>query len=206
MYLIVDIDRTAYYNVLTIPSTNYTGSSLVTALQALLNAAYTGVFTVSYNVTVNSITIGITPGNSFKILTDAELAFGWSGPYYDVNNPSSCNDIITNRTSYFNNNAKPWTSGCINLQGFRAIYIQSSTLSNYNTLGARGENTIIKKVSTSSDFGYLIVTDATTDHDFLPCDKMTLCTLVFRITDVKGNEIPFHDSPVSFNIIFSIQE
>ena len=206
MYLVVTISGTTTYTILTIPSTNYTGPSLVTALQSLLNTAYSGVFTVSYNVTVNSLSVAITSGNTFRILTDTELLAGWAGPSYDVNSPNSCNDIILNRTPYYNTHTSPWTSGCINLQGFRAVYIQSSTLSNYQTLGARGENTIIKKVSTSSDFGYLIVTDATTDHDFLPCDKKTVCTIDFRITDVKGNEIPFHDSPISFNIVFSVQE
>jgi hypothetical protein len=207
MYLKVTLSGSPpAYTILKIPSTNYTGPSLVTALQTLLNAAYSGIFTVTYNISINTISIAIAFGNTFKILTDTELANGWLGPRYDTNNPNSSNDIITNRTPHLNTSTTPWSSGCVNLQGFRAVYIQSSTLSNYNTLGARGENNIIKKVSTTSDFGYLIVTDATTDHDFLPCDKMTLCTIDFRITDVKGNEIPFHDSPVSFNIVFSIQD
>jgi hypothetical protein len=93
----------------------------------------------------------------------------------------------------------------INLSGFRSIYLTSSTLSNFSTLGAKGENNIIKKIVTASDFGYLIVSDLESDHDYLECSRMTLNTIDFQLQDVKGNTIPLHDSPVSFTIVFSFK-
>ena len=94
----------------------------------------------------------------------------------------------------------------LNLQGFRSIYISSSALSTFTSLGPRGEQDIIKKVSTTSDFGYLIIDQVVSDHDFISCERMTITSLDFRLHDVKGNLIPFHDSPVYFTIVFSIGE
>ena len=164
MYLQITHGTGAACVVITIPSTNYTGASLQIALQAALNTIFDiSVFTVSYDSLKNNLTIRITSGYTFKILTDAELSSKlngtWTGPSYDSLNPGSCNDIITNRTSKSNNSTSPFISGCLNLQGFRSVYISSSNLSNFNTLGAKGENSIIKKIVTSSDFGYLIVSE-----------------------------------------------
>ena len=194
---------------ITIPSTNYIGSELATALQSALNVVYPNFFVVLYNLTINKITVNIVVSGSFKILTDSELASylnnTWTGPAYDINSPNSCNDIITNRTINYNVPGSPFMSGMLNLQGFRAVYISSSNLSNFNTLGPRGENDIIKKVLTNSDFGYLVIDQVVSDHDYLDCSRMTLNTIDFQIRDVKGNLIPFHDSPVSFTIVFSLK-
>ena len=209
MYLQVVQGSTKTYTIITIPSTNYIGSSLQTVLQSSLNYAYPNVFTVTYDSLKNNITISIATGN-FKVLTDGELSTylnnTWTGQNYDNTNPASCNDIITNRTVNYNNPTSPFISGNLNLQGFRSVYLSSSNLSNFNTLGAKGENSIIKKIITSSDFGYLIVSELESDHDYLDCARMTLNTIDFQLTDVKGNLIPFHDSPVSFTIGFSIKK
>ena len=100
--------------------------------------------------------------------------------------------------------SSPWVSGMLNLQGFRSVYISSSTLSNYDTLGPQGENSIIKKVITNADFGYLVIDQVVSDHDYLGCARMTLNTIDFQLRDVRGNFIPLHDSPVSFTIVFTI--
>ena len=75
-------------------------------------------------------------------------------------------------------------------------------MSNFNTLAPRGENNVIKKICTSSDFGYLIVDQHVSDHDYLDISGMTLNTIDFHIKDVKGNYVPFHDSAISFTKVF----
>ena len=159
-------------------------------------------FTVSYEVNTNRLTI--SNSQSFKILTDVELASGlngaWTGPVYNWSSPSSSNDVIANRTS---NSGFSFVSGMLSLNGFRAVYISSSTLSNYNTVGARGENNIIKKVPVNADFGYQVIDQMVSDHDYLSVERMTLGTIDFQVKDVKGNLIPFKGSPISFTIKFS---
>ena len=195
MYYIVTGNTT--YNTATIPSTNYTGASLAAALNLVL----TNGLTASYDLNTNKISISSSQVGSFMILTDYDLQ-----QRYGLTSPNSCNDIITNRTTKINYPGAPWISGMLNLQGFRAVYISSSTMSNYNTLGPQGENSIIKKVITDSDFGYLIIDQLVSDHDYLSVERLTLNTIDFQIRDVRGNLIPFHDSPVSFTIIFTVQD
>ena len=193
MYYIVN--GGANYNTATIPSTNYSGAALASALNLVL----TNGLTASYDLNTNKIIIRSTSVSSFQILTDYDLLHK-----FNTDNPNSCNDIITNRTTKINYPSSPWVSGMLNLQGFRSVYISSSTLSNYDTLGPKGENNMIKKVITDADFGYLIIDQVVSDHDYLGCARMTLNTIDFQIRDVRGNFIPFHDSPVSFTIIFTI--
>ena len=184
--------------IATIPSTNYIGASFATAMTTALGNG----FTVSYEVNTNRLTI--SNSQSFKILTDVELASGlngaWTGPVYNWSSPSSSNDVIANRTS---NSGFSFVSGMLSLNGFRAVYISSSTLSNYNTVGARGENNIIKKVPVNADFGYQVIDQMVSDHDYLSVERMTLGTIDFQVKDVKGNFIPFKGSPISFTIKFS---
>ena len=210
MYFVIETSTSTGCYTITIPSTNYVGSTLASTLQTLFNAILPGKLSVNYTVAINAIAITTTFGVAgfLYVLTDAQLATKWggrwSGPEYDPNNHNSCNDIITNRTA--SRTDLTWYSGCINVQGFRAVYLSSSNLTNYNTLGSRGENDIIKKISTTSDFGYLIIEQGLSHDDYLSCERTTLNTIDFRICDARGNEIPFHDSPVSFTIYFDINQ
>ena len=178
-----------------IPSMNYTGAALATALSGALSNS----LTASYDLNTNTITISSSSLSSFQILTDYDLLHKLG-----INNPMSCNDIITNRTTKLNTPSSPWKSGMLNLQGFRGLYISSSTLSNYDTLGPQGENSIVKKIITNADFGYLVIDQSVSAHDYLGCARMTLNIIDFQIRDGRGNFIPLHDSPVSFTIVFTV--
>ena len=188
--------NTSFY-IVTIPSNNYTGASLASTLATALGNG----FSVSYNLNTNKLTL--SNSLEFKIFTDAELATGVSGIWSSRSNPNSCNDIITNRTA---NNGTTFVSGMLNLNGFRTVYISSSTMSNYNTIGPNGENNIIKKVPVNADFGYICIDQHVSDHDFLPVERMTLNTIDFQVKDVKGDLIPFHGSPISFTVAFSLKD
>ena len=143
----------------------------------------------------------------FKILTEddiyTKLNTGWLGDAYDVNNPHSINDIIGNhvQNSAFYTSANGYT-GSLNLQPIRNIYIHSS-LGNYNTWGARGETSIVKKIPVPANSGDYIFDQVLTGNDFGDCSKQTLRTISFELKDVHGNNINFHGSNLSFSIIFS---
>jgi len=194
----VKLGTTCY--IATIPSSNYIGSTFATALSTALGNG----FSVAYDINKNRISI--LNSQIFKILTDAELATGlngtWNGAIYNWSLPNSCNDVMANRTP---SSGYSFLSGMLSLQGYRAVYMSSSTLSNYNTIGAKGENSIIKKIPVSADFGYQIIDQMVSDHDYLSVEKMTLSTIDFQLRDTKGNLIPFHGSPCSFTIKFSIK-
>ena len=126
----------------------------------------------------------------------------WTGPVYNWSLAASFNDIVANLTP---NSGYSLASGMLSLSGFRAVYLSSSTLSNYNTLGAKGENNIIIKIASSADFGYQIIDQMVSDHDFLSVGNVTLNTIDFQVKDVKGNFVPFRGSHISFSIKFTIR-
>ena len=180
----------------------YNGSTL--AIEIATQITEIGYIpTVLYNASKQTISISILDYN-FQLLTDDELqTVNWTGAIYDKNNLKSANGLIKNnkRLSEFYNQENPMIS-YIDLQPIRNIYIKSANLGNYNTVGPRHESDIIKKVKVTADFNQMIFDNTLVSNDFLDCSKQTLRTIEFRLTDSAGNEVPFHDSYVTFSIIF----
>ena len=75
----------------------------------------------------------------------------------DVSNLQSINEVFRNTSLLVWGPMDPldteFTSEFLDLLNVHNIYIHSSSLGHYNSIGVRGENTIIKKVSVSSSFG-----------------------------------------------------
>ena len=182
----------------------YNGQTLATELAAKINAlGYTS--TVTYNASKQQISVSIT-AYSFKFLTDDELqsdTIAWQGTAYDKNNLQSANDLIKNSysTSTTHNNAAPFVT-YIDLQPIRNIYISSPNIGNFNTIGPRGQSSIIKKVPITANFNEMIFDQVMATNDFLDCSRQTLRTLEFRLIDVNGNEVPLHGSNWSMSLIF----
>ena len=82
------------------------------------------------------------------------------------------------------------------------IYIHSTGLGHYNSIGVRGGNTIIKKVTVSSSFGYLIMDSVVAPHDQIDVSRQLVNTLNFILKNVHGNLIDLHSAKVSFSMIF----
>ena len=83
----------------------------------------------------------------YRILTPTELRNPSSNTLYDKNNPRDCNEILSNlaKDSKLCDNLNPFESGYLNMQPIRNLYLHSSTLGNYNSIGPDGCQTIIKK-------------------------------------------------------------
>lgn len=210
---------THYIQAITIPPNNYTGQSLATQVQTLLNVFDSFVVAYNTNTGTLSITHTVSGYKVFRFPTDFELqltslpVYQWPGssllPMIPVvlnqSNPGSWNDMIGNTgesMGFFQANVT-YTSGMLDLLTIRNIFLSSPNLGSFSTLGARGESNIIKKIPVSSDYGYLIIDSFTSPHDFLDCSKLTLGTIEFSLKDVKGNLVPLHGGHVSFSIVFS---
>ena len=95
----------------------------------------------------------------------------------DINNLRSINEVLRYSTQ-----ASPGTSfetGFIDLPNVHNIYIHSSNLGHYSSIGVRGENTIIKKVPVSSSFGYLIMDSVVAPHDKIDVSRQLLNSTVY---------------------------
>ena len=200
--------------VLKIPTDNYIGSTLATAIQTKLRTI-DSTFTATYNINNHCINISMTnPDLVFALPSDDELETSAylnypirSSPTTTLNQSdlNSWNDLIgnTNTPTSVYNSYTPFVSGMLDLLSIRNIFISSPNLGSFSTMGARGESNIVKKVPVSSDFGYLIIDSFTSPHDFLDCSRLTLGTIEFNLRDVKGKYVPLHGGHVSFSIVFS---
>ena len=116
-------------------------------------------------------TIKISANNPFQILSDsgaiyltenAGPAFAWVGNNHeltniDLPNLRSINDALGNDgyvvSSRYGGNTT-YESGFIDLLNAHNVYIHCPSFGHYNTIGVKGDNSIVKKVTVSSSFGY----------------------------------------------------
>ena len=193
-------------HMITLEVQNHTFDSLKNALQASLDAAFgSNLFTVTKNDRSGIITVTIASQYNCKIFTDAELkgTNDWSGSAYDSSNLMSANEVLG---VLIPNQGISVKTSLVDLRRYHNVYLSSPTLSSYSTLGPRGENNIIKKVPVSSDYGSMIFDSGVASHDWVNVSKRLLKTLEFRLSDAYGRTIDFHGIPVSFSLIFMIQD
>jgi hypothetical protein len=158
------------------------------------------LFSITYNPPTNNVSIKVHNGTTFKVLTNKALT-----SRYGANDAKSTNDIVQNRDNspLLYSQDVPFTSGVLALLSIRNLYLSSPNLSSFTTYGGSGESNIIKKVPVSSDYGYLIIDNSTSTHDWLDASGLTLNMLEFQLRDMKGNIVPLHESHASFSIVFS---
>ena len=156
----------------------------------------------------------ITPNTAnykAKILSDYDLKIQlahsskpWTGPAYNIDNPGDINDIIKNTSGSagFHTQADPYTTGYIDLQPIKNVYITSPNLGTYKTFSPSKGVTVIKKVPVTANDNQMIFSNVTSSNDYLDCSRQTLRTLTFELQDVHGNIIPLHGSHVSFSLVF----
>ena len=228
---VVNPDTTATYNwfpyMITIPDGNYDGYRLASGMQDLLNSIEINfTFEVKYNTATGSIKIEETTegsGNAFDVPTDLGIAtwdtetnnqYPWRNiegtiVYPDVAFPQSINGVLRNtemvpvNLSFMYNT---YQSGFLDLLNIHNIYIHCPNLGHFNSIGVRGENTIIKKVPVSSSFGYLIIDTVVSPHDKMDVSRQNVKTIHITLKDVSGNVINLHGANCSLSLIFVTTE
>ena len=197
--------------VLTLTAQNYSGVQMKTELLAKLGSLmFNGsalVPIVDFHAQTQRISVSIT-GHECKIMTDLELKniINWGGTAYDKSDLESVNALLTNfgSVSTVGTQATP-VQFYLNLQPVRNVYMRSPNISSFNTIGANGESSIIKKIPVSSGYGDMIFNNVTASNDFLDCSNQTWRTLEFHLLDVNSNYINLHGSNISFSLIMDKQ-
>ena len=205
---------------LEIPPGNYTGTSLARALQTELEIAEPGFQIVcTYDYATGSITIRSSSILLFSILSDYQVQTVtipyfviWkdrigNGRYVDLYSLKSLHEVIRNSNDieYYpltTAGVSEFETGFIDLLNVHNIYIHSTNLGHYNSIGVRGESTIIQKVPVSSSFGYLIMDSVVAPHDKIDVSRQLVKTLNSSLKHVHGNVIDLHAANVSFSMIF----
>ena len=107
------------------------------------------------------------------------------------------------RLSYMYNT---YESGFLDLLNIHNIYMQCPNLGHLNSIGVRGESTIIKKAPVSSSFGYLIIDSVVSPHDKMDVSRQTVKTTHITLKNVSGNVINLHGANCLFSLVFATTE
>ena len=170
---------------------------MASSIQDLLNAIETNfTFEVTYNTATGTIKIeqkpeGIHASSIFEIPSDFGTTYGeietngvypWRNTdetiiYPGINNLQSINGVLGNpemspvRLSHMYQTCE---SGFLDLLNIHNVYMHCPNLGHFNSIGVRGENTIIKQVTVSSSFGHLILNSVVSPHDKMDASRQTV--------------------------------
>ena len=214
-----------HLTVVTIPSQNYDATEFAAALQVALNAATQipgASYTVVYNAATNTITITLTGSNlaSFRVVPDRVLqnaAYRTAGSGNWGDNPQSANELIGHVSDNIGDPATylaewtgggnmltTWTSGFCDMRHIHSLYLHSTVLGSYKTIGPLGSNTAVRRIPvTDSVFGTIVTSDASHHLDYLDVAS-SLSTIDFQLRDGKGHLVGLHGAAgVSFSLLFA---
>ena len=118
------------------------------------------------------------------------------------------NEILRNMDgvspTYNNSYQHNYKSGYLNLHPVRNIYMISPNLGNFNTMGSKGERSILKKIPVIANPGELSFDNITSASDDVDVSRQTLRALKFQLKDSLGNVIDLHEANISFSFVFDI--
>ena len=114
--------------------------------------------------------------SDFEIMSwmgSTDSGFPWEGGQgtittIGINDLKSTNGVLRN-SCMITVNLEPgyhrtYESGFIDLLNAHTVYLHCPNLGHFNSIGVRGENTTVKKVTVSSSFGYLVIDSVVTLH------------------------------------------
>ena len=101
---------------------------------------------------------------------------------------------------------RTYVSNFLDLLSIHNIYMHCPNLGHFNSIGVRGESSIIKKIPVSSGFGYLIIDSVVSPHDKMDVSRQSVKTIQITLKDVSGNVINLHGANCSFSLVFVTSE
>ena len=166
------------------------------------------MFIVTYGPRKRKLTVTSTPPaqSEAKLFTDDELkgANDWQGHVHDSTNLMSATAVLGNYTTQ-SSTSSAFESGILDLRRIHNVYISSTNLSTFKTLGPRCESGIIKKCPVTTEHGFTRIDNVVVRHDWIDVSRQLLKTLEFRISVAYGTNIDVRGMPNSFSLSFMLQ-
>ena len=222
--------------VVQIPKKDYTlGSDLVTQVKNALNnsgpeAAFksvAGTYDVTFNQSTFSLTVTLTGGGTFTILSHDQLRESsfWTrwrycatqstsvmtdmheSFFYERFNPKTANGVLRISLAEGDSRVMPGTTmvgGSIDLRPIHTIYLTSENFSNYNVIGPNGglRSTIRRVAITEPAKGLQYSEHSGHSEDYISCGSMSLKTLKFALRDSFGNVVSLNGGHCAFSLLF----
>ena len=127
----------------------------------------------------------------------------------EINNLQSINGVLKNsdmitinlESEYY----RAYESGFIDLLNVHNVYLHCPNSGPFNSIGVRGESTIMNKVIVSSSFGFLIIDSVVAPHGKIDVSRQLIKKAIqFSLRDVYGTVINLHGAAISFSLVFVI--
>ena len=192
--------------------TNPVSYKIQTELNAAFNDVTPDLFLTVYGQSERKMELKLNDPLNYKIKipTDEELETyvndKWNRGQFEYGNlrPKSNNYLLSSYIAY--DPASSWLSGYFNLVPVQNIYINCTQLSDYKYSAPNNfSSSVIKKVQINQQLGG-VLTDFTapTYADFIDIGGKNIKRLHFRITTSRNEFIDFHSVPISFSILFQL--
>ena len=190
----------------------YNAVDLATMLQTRLNAVshhQPGAYAVSYDANLGRFKIS-NANISWRIWTREMLEtylvnWGGTGADAQLDPTQDCCDVLGN-TAGFPGNALAGEvlvmSQFPDLVLYKCLYLLSEDLGNGDSLGCRGESSIIRRIDVSSGWGTQIVSQLTSGLEYVECGGKTFSSFRFRLTGSDGKTVDTRGRSISFSLHF----
>jgi hypothetical protein len=89
----------------------------------------------------------------------------------------------------------------VDIAGTRVLYLCSSNLGHYSSLGPRGESDILRAIYVDASNGSYIVDRIANPFEFIQCEGQQLQSLRFSLRDGNGQLVDMRGRSIAFSII-----
>jgi hypothetical protein len=97
------------------------------------------------------------------------------------------------------------TSGFVDLRRVHTLYLHSPSFGAYNSVGPRGERTIIAKIPCAVGYGQVVsYQSSASEHDFIEAGVSGLTTLRLELRDAGGRLLDLHGTHWSATLLFEL--
>ena len=178
--------------VVTITNGMYNGVTLAAELQTLLTAMGIGTYTVVFNSATGQLSI-LATGVGYATFSERS-----------VSRPFDCLEVIgaLDNQILMTDGVEITLPHHVDIAGTRVLYLCSSNLGHYSSLGPRGESDILRAVYVDAANGSYIVDRIANPFEFIQCEGQQLQSLRFSLRDGNGQVVDMRGRSIAFSIIF----
>jgi len=213
---IIEASGTNTARTVQLPKQNYDVVTLGIAIETALNGAgktVAGAYTVAHNSSKNNYTITLAGGGTFRYVSLYMLgSFQKSKPGPTTNDwiaagePLGVDDLMGLRNEIVYVLGATLETGHVDIRNVHQLFLHSSTLTSYNTMGPNGIRGSLCRIPVTSQFGDMIWKQHSgLLHDYVNCGGVNASALQFSLRDSFNKEVNLNAGGLSFTVLFTEQ-
>jgi hypothetical protein len=177
--------------VVTLTTGMYNGVTLATELQAQLNAMGIGTYTVGYSSPTGQLNV-LATGVGYATFSERSVL-----------RPFDCLEVIgaLDNKIVITDGIQLTLPHHVDVASTRVLYLCSSNLGHYSSLGPRGESDILRAIYVDASNGSYIVDRIANPFEFIQCEGQQLQSMRFSLRDGNGQLVDMRGRSIAFSII-----